>query len=42
MHKTNYEIVPKVKIEIKFNKNGQIFITQKDILIQNCIKKVIY
>ena len=33
MDRMNCKIVTKVKIEIKFNKNGQIFITEKDILI---------
>ena len=38
----NCEIVTKIKSEIKFDKNGQIYIAQKDILIQSCIYKVSY
>ena len=42
MDRMNCKIVTKVKIEIEFNKNGQIFRVQKDILIQSCINKIIY
>ena len=42
MDRMNFEIITKIKMEIKLNKNVQIFIAQKDILIQSSINKVSY